>query len=351
MGHFEKPEIFRSVLMKNGREKILSFDSLLIGYSYGRYSNILLPPLTSCALKGELIALIGQNGIGKSTFLRTIAGLQKSLGGEIRIKNRQLYEYGRYGLAHNIGYISTEPVRVSNMKVSDLVALGRYSHTDWTGKLKGIDRDLVNEAIEKVGLNSLTNRFINELSDGERQRAMIARVLAQDAEILVMDEPTAYLDIRSKYEIVHLLHDLSRNKGKTVIFSTHDLLTAINESDKIWLALKDSFTEGAPEDLVLNGSFNKLFDSSVVNFSVADASFTFSRSRMRGKVTVDGEGVFRYWTEKAANRAGFEISNDHSGIRIKITMDDDEQKWLVYAETTVIEFSSLYHLVNWLNAR
>ena len=122
-----------------------------------------------------------------------------------------------------IGYISTEPVRVSNMRVSDLVSLGRYPHTNWTGKLEKEDHDMVNEAIEKVGLQNLTGRFINELSDGERQRAMIARVLAQDTEILVMDEPTAFLDIRSKYEIVHLLHDLSRTRGKTIIFSTHDL--------------------------------------------------------------------------------------------------------------------------------
>lgn len=351
MGHYADPEIFRRIMMENVREKILSFNSLLIGYNYGKSSNVLLPPLTSFALKGELIALIGQNGIGKSTFLRTIAGLQGSLGGEILIKNKQIGEYGRYDLANNIGYISTEPVRVSNMKVYDLVALGRYPHTDWTGKLKNNDREIVNEAIEKVGLNRLTNRFINELSDGERQRAMIARVLAQDAEILVMDEPTAFLDIRSKYEIVHLLHDLSKNKGKTIIFSTHDLSTAISESDKVWLALGDSFTEGAPEDLVLNGSFNKLFDSSVVNFSVADASFKFIKRQMHGKVTVDAEGVLRYWTEKAANRAGFETSNDHSGIRIKVILDDDEQKWLVYTETTVIEFESLYQLVNWLNTR
>jgi iron complex transport system ATP-binding protein len=209
----------------------------------------------------------------------------------------------------------------------------------------------VDEAIGKVGLQKLTGRFINELSDGERQRAMIARVLAQDAEILIMDEPTAYLDIRSKYEIVHLLHDLSRNRGKTIIFSTHDLVTAISESDKVWLTLPDSFIVGAPEDLVLNGSFNKLFDSSVVNFSASDASFTFINREVRGKVTVEADGIVRYWTEKAANRAGFETSNDHSGLWIKFVIDDDEQKWLVYTENPVIEFSSLYQMVNWLNAR
>jgi iron complex transport system ATP-binding protein len=329
-------------------EKILTLDSLVIGYGSGKDANILLPALSSSASEGELIALIGQNGIGKSTLLRTITGLQKPMSGKVVLKGKDLSEFNRYDLAAIIGYISTEPVRVSNMRVSDLVALGRYPHTNWTGKLAKTDHLMINEAIEKVGLQNLTGRFINELSDGERQRAMVARLLAQDAEIFVMDEPTAFLDIRSKYEIVHLLHDLSRTRGKTIIFSTHDLLTAISESDKVWLALKDSFYEGAPEDLILNGSFDRLFDSSVVKFSPSDASFSFSRE-MRGKVFIEASGIDRYWTEKAANRAGFEISADHSAIRIKVSDDDESRKWLVYKDNTVIEFDSVYRMVNWLN--
>jgi iron complex transport system ATP-binding protein len=330
-------------------KKILTLQSLVIGYGRGKDASILLPPLTSSASKGELIALIGQNGIGKSTLLRTITGLQQPLSGKVLINGKDLNDYHRYTLAGLIGYISTEPVRVSNMTVFDLVALGRYPHTNWTGKFEKKDYDLVGEAIEKVGLQNLAGRFINELSDGERQRAMIARVLAQDAEILVMDEPTAFLDIRSKYEVVHLLHDLSRSRGKTIIFSTHDLLTAISESDKVWLALKDSFAEGAPEDLILSGSFDKLFDTSVVRFSPSDASFSFSRW-MRGKVSVEASGIDRYWTEKAANRAGFEISNDHSGIRIRVEDEDDGRKWLIYSGDFVTEFDSVYKMVNWLNS-
>jgi iron complex transport system ATP-binding protein len=332
-----------------GNGKILTLDSLLIGYGSGREANMLLPHLSMSVTKGELIALIGQNGIGKSTLLRTITGLQQPVSGRVVLNGRDLAEFNRYDLAAIIGYISTEPVRVSNMRVSDLVSLGRYPHTNWTGKLGKNDLEKINEAIEKVGLEKLTGRFINELSDGERQRAMVARVLAQDAEILVMDEPTAFLDIRSKYEIIHLLHDLSRTRGKTIIFSTHDLLTAISESDKVWLALKDSFTEGAPEDLILNGSFNRLFDESVVRFSPSDASFSFSR-KMRGKVCIEASGIDRYWTEKAANRAGFEILGDQSGIKIRVTVDDEGKKWLVYKESSVIEFDTVYKMVNWLNS-
>jgi iron complex transport system ATP-binding protein len=326
-------------------EKILSVESLLIGYRSGRETQILLPSLTTSVNRGEMIALIGQNGIGKSTLLRTITGLQPALGGSIIIKKKKLEEYNRFDLAKTIGYISTEQVRASNMKVIDLVSLGRYPHTNWTGRFEKEDHALVEDAICKTGLNKLRERYINELSDGERQRAMIARVLAQDAEILVMDEPTAFLDIRSRYEIVHLLHDLSVNRGKTIIFSTHDLLTAINESDRIWLTFSDSFSEGAPEDLILNGSFDALFDNSVVKFNIADASIVYQKE-LRGKVKVEATGVARYWTGKAVNRAGFSVSDEDPGIIIRVS--PDAKNWSVENGPVVNRFSTIYDLVSWL---
>jgi len=331
-------------------DNILSFSSLLIGYRSGRNKNILLPPLNAFAQKGELIAVIGENGIGKSTLLRTITGLQEPLGGKVFLGDKPLDELPRYALAKKIGYISTEPVRVTNMKVYDLVSLGRYPHTNWLGKLYADDHAIVADAIEKVGLQPLLNRYINELSDGERQRAMIARVLAQDTEILVMDEPTAFLDIRSRYEIVHLLHDLSKTRQKTIIFSTHDLLTAISDSDKIWLTLKDSFIDGAPEDLIINGVFDRLFGDSSVKFNQSDGSFSLKRA-MQGNVFVDARGVDRYWTEKAVNRAGFGISADQAEIKVSITGKGDAKKWIVSDRELKSEFKSIYELVNWLNDR
>jgi iron complex transport system ATP-binding protein len=334
--------------MKSSREKILSIESLLIGYKSGRNRNILFPPVNAQAVKGELIAVIGQNGVGKSTLLRTIAGLQNAIDGLILLKNRRLEEFSRYDLAQNIGYISTEPIRVSNMTVQDLVSLGRYPHTNWMGKLSIHDHETISYAVEKVGMGNFAGRYINELSDGERQRAMIARILAQDTDVMVMDEPTAFLDIRSKYEIVHLLHDLSKNKGKTIIFSTHDLLTAISESDKIWLILKESFIEGAPEDLILQGAFNLLFDNSLVDFSSSDGSFTFRR-KMHRKIFVDADGIEKYWTGKAVNRAGFEISNDPAGAEFRISKRENHKKWIVLTGSGTYEFESVYELVNWLN--
>ncbi len=326
--------------------KILSLDALMIGYRSGRETMSLLPPLTAAVMKGELIALLGQNGIGKSTLLRTITALQAPLGGSVTIKDKKIEDYQRFELAKTIGYISTEQVRAAGMKVIDLVSLGRYPHTNWTGRFEDADHLVVAEAIEKTGLERLKERYINELSDGERQRAMIARVLAQDAEILVMDEPTAFLDIRSRYEIVHLLHDLTVNRGKTIIFSTHDMLTAINESDRIWLTFRDSFNEGAPEDLILNGSFDRLFDSSVVKFNIADATFVYQKE-LKGKVKIEASGISRYWTEKAVNRAGFSVTDKAPGIVIRVT-EEGIMKWTVEGPYGSTGFSSVYELVNWL---
>lgn len=247
------------------KSDIISFDSLLIGYGSGRHKRALLPPLSAAAETGEFIAVIGRNGVGKSTLLRTITGLQTPLGGTILINGSSIESISSKIIAQAAGYISTEVVRVSNMSVFDLVALGRFPHTNWIGSIDRASRDAINEALEKTGMKGFSTRYVSELSDGERQRAMIARLLAQDTPLMVMDEPTAFLDIPGKYDVVNLLHNLTRD-GRTIIFSTHDLNIAVNMSDKIWLILKDGLISGSPEELIKNGSFSSLFESSLFGF-------------------------------------------------------------------------------------
>jgi iron complex transport system ATP-binding protein len=348
MGYSPEQKILRHILMEAKRE-ILAFKSLLIGYITGKNRKILLPPLNALAYHGELIAVIGENGIGKSTLLRTITGLQKAIGGDVNINGKPIGSYSRIDFALNIGYISTEPVKVSNMKVFDLVALGRFPHTDWLGKLSDHDHEIIMDSIEKVGMQLFVNSYITELSDGERQRVMIARVLAQDTDLLVMDEPTAFLDIKSKYEIVHLLHDLSKKRGKTIIFSTHDLNIAVGEADKIWLILKNSFEEGAPEDLIIGGAFDKLFKDSLVRFNQTDGSFTF-RNELKGHINLTGDGLSKLWTEKALNRAGYSVNGENAAISINVISGKNGTSWHLENNLVKKEFHSVYDLVNWLSS-
>jgi iron complex transport system ATP-binding protein len=328
-------------------KNILSVDSLRIGYGSGKNQNVLLPPLNANADFGELIAVIGRNGIGKSTLLRTLTGLQQPLGGEISYYGKNIKDYTRIELAQKVGYISTEIVKVSNMRVYDLVALGRFPHTNWIGKEGLRDHEVIVESLKKTSMSSFAQKFISELSDGERQKAMIARILAQDTGIMVMDEPTAFLDVASKYEILNLMHKLSGSGTKTIIFSTHDLQMAISQADKIWLILENELIEGSPEDLMLAGEFDHLFDSSTVMFNSADGTFSF-RSDTRGAVYLEGEGSKRYWTEKAINRGGFKVSKEKTFPFIILPAENNPH-WKLVNESDIEEFSSLYDLMKCMN--
>ncbi len=278
--------------------------------------------------------------------MRTITGLQPLLGGNIFISGRNVSEYPRLELAQKLGFISTEIVKVANMKVYELVSLGRFPYTNWLGNIDLTDHEIIMDSIEKAGMQNLYNRNISELSDGERQRAMVARVLAQDTEVMIMDEPTAFLDIKSKYEIVNLMHELTKEKGKTIIFSTHDLNIAVGQADKIWLTLDDRLIEGAPEDLIIEGSFDNLFNSSVVGFNASDGSFSFRRED-KGALFVEGNGNKRNWTEKALMRAGFSVSELPSDLVIKVP-GEDFKKWIIAAPGQSFEFASILEMVRWL---
>ena len=329
--------------MKKDKYPILTLDSLVIGYRSGRSIMPLLPPLAAAAEKGELIAVIGRNGIGKSTLLRTLAGVHPSLGGDVVYSGRSIKDHSGAELAKKVGYISTEIVRGGHMTVYELVALGRYPHTNWFGRISRKDNERIIEALEMAGLSGFFGRFISELSDGERQKAMIARLLAQDTTVMVMDEPTAFLDIGSRYEILHLLHTLTRKNKKTILFSTHDLHTAISQADKIWLISEQKLIEGSPEDLILNGAFDTLFETPHVKFDTESGSYIFKGEESL-LIFVEGKGNMKLWTEKAIMRAGFSASSVKTNPYI-IVPDDASKKWRLVSETSTLEFDTIYDLL------
>jgi iron complex transport system ATP-binding protein len=328
--------------------EILLLDSLEIGYTSGRTKKILLPPVNATALEGELIAVIGKNGIGKSTLLKTITGLLPLVAGNIAINGKNIKEYSRIELSGMVGYISTEIVKVSNMTVYDLVALGRYPHTNWFGRIDARNHLAVNDALSRAGMIEFSGRQLTELSDGERQRAMIALVLAQDTKLIVMDEPTAFLDIKSKYEIIHLLKELTRQKQKTIVYSTHDFSTAISQADKIWLMLENDLIEGAPEDIMLRGSFNSLFNTSVVKFNKDDGTFSIS-TEGKGRISVSGKGKNDYWTRKAITRAGYTINDsDSDSVPLIESPSSESECWKFTGRGISAGFDTIYDLIGWM---
>ncbi len=238
--------------------QVILLEDLEIGYRQGRKQKSLTDPMNCRAGEGELIALMGRNGCGKSTLLRTLVGLQEPLGGRIKLEGRLLGNFHRRELSRLLGYISTEPIRVQGLRVRDLVAIGRYPHTGWFAGLSEQDREKIGEAISITSLGELAERDLDELSDGERQRAMIARALAQDTRILVLDEPTAYLDLTHRYEIIALLGRLSNRHGKTIVFSSHDLQLNLQVADRIWLMDGMGIREGSPAELIRGGELEKV---------------------------------------------------------------------------------------------
>lgn len=327
------------------QNNILKIRDLGIGYpSKKALNNVLFNHINISGNSGELIALVGKNGIGKSTLLRNIIGLQEPIEGSVLFDNKTIKSYQRSEFARLVSFVSTEIVNVSNLKVFDLVALGRFPHTNWFGKLKSSDVIRSTRALDLVGMGSYAKKNINEISDGERQRVMIARTLAQDTKIIVLDEPTAFLDLPNKYEIVHLLNKLSKEENKTIIFSTHDLNIAIQEADKIWLMLNDQMFEGAPEDLILNEIFNKLFKNSNLNFDKTKGDFRMKRKHIE-KMGLSGDGVYYTWTKKALERLGFSVEKGNESIQhVKVELRNDSCKWILSSGEKNEFFESIYDL-------
>ena len=215
---------------------------------------------------GELTALVGRNGTGKSTLLRTIAALARPQKGHITIGGKDSAELSMREVASRIAFVSTEDVRVQNLHVWDVVSLGRAPYTNWVGRLTEEDKAKVRESLRLVGMEAFAEASMDSLSDGERQRVMIARALAQDTPIILLDEPTAFLDLPNKYEICLLLKKLAHKEGKCILFSTHDLSIAIELCDTIAVIEGGKFHYGTAEMLIEEGVMQRIFNSAQIEF-------------------------------------------------------------------------------------
>ncbi|MDR2814882.1 MAG: ABC transporter ATP-binding protein [Prevotellaceae bacterium] len=236
----------------------IALNDLRIGYAAKSATREVFPAFSAAADRAELVALLGRNGLGKSTLLRTITGLQPPLGGDVHILGKNIRACPLRTLATQISYVSTDNVKVGNLKVFDLVSLGRYPYTGWFGTLSQKDRDVVMQSLAMVGMEAYAWRNTSRLSDGERQRVMIARALAQDTPIIVLDEPTAFLDLPNRYEVVLLLKRLAREQQRAVLFSTHDLSIALKIADKVWVMCDGEFYQGSPQAIMRGNVLDKV---------------------------------------------------------------------------------------------
>ena len=313
---------------------ILETRGLAIGYRQHRRPVCVVADGINVALSaGRFVCLLGPNGAGKSTLIRTVAGMQTPIEGTIFIAGKPLHEISARALAQRMSLVLTQRVAVGMMPVLSFVALGRHPYTNWTGRLRREDEEAVCRAITDVGIESLAGRPVCELSDGERQKVKIARALAQEPQVMILDEATAFLDLPRRVELMSLLKRLAHESGRAVLLATHDLDLALRSADRLWLLPSGGpLREGVPEDLVLDDAFSATFSDGAIAFDKGSGAFVVA-SREKGMVSLQGDGTPAMWTYRALERAGYRVvSNGAAGISVQILLENGRPVWLLSDE-------------------
>jgi len=286
---------------------LLTTDSLSIGYRENNFMKILQQDQSLKLHEGDMVCLIGPNGCGKSTLIRTLSGIQPALSGIISIMGRDSSGLSFSDISRLISTVLTDRTAVDQITVEEIVALGRYNFTNWLGILSGRDQAIVDDSIIKVGLEALKTHTYATLSDGEKQRSFIAKALAADTPILLLDEPTAHLDLPNRVEILSLLRNLTRTSGHAVLVSTHDLDLALQLADEIWLMLPDrTMLCGTPEEIKQGRHLDQVFGNDSVYFNEETGSFTLKTDK-RKSVNLIGNGTLAEAARMAFHRLGFDI--------------------------------------------
>ena len=256
-----------------GSHIVLETQNLKIGYRKKHQETVIASGIDINVRKGELVAVIGVNGVGKSTFLRTLSGIQPALEGNVLINGEDRKDLSSEKLAVLISLVLTEQPLSKNLGVAELVALGRQPYTNWIGSLSAEDKQKVTHALQLVNIENIQHTKCYELSDGQLQKVLIARALAQDTPIMILDEPTSHLDMYHKAQVLKLLKQLSVQTGKAILFATHEINLALELCDKIILMKPEEVVEGSPEELIQKGAFESIFPSDLIFFDSNTRSF------------------------------------------------------------------------------
>lgn len=330
----------------------LKLSDITIGYPDKNRTKTVQNNLNLAADRGELIALIGKNGCGKSTLIRSISCLQPIYSGIISLDNKDLVNLKPEKRARLLSVVLTSQHSVASFNVRELISIGRDPYTGWLGSLTDRDNEIISEAMKMTYLEGFDDRNIHELSDGERQRVFIARALAQDTPLILLDEPTSHLDLPNRINILLLLQKLARNTGKTIIISTHELETAMQVADKLWLMENGKgVIVGAPEDLVLNGSFEDIFNHSSYEFDKEYGSFIVQKNLDKYITTHVNkpDGLMARWTTKALSRKGYKIISD---APVELFVNEKDRSWTLKFNDKVVVAHSIevaLKLLSYLN--
>lgn len=290
------------------KSPVIETSQLSIGYPLKNgKKKVVLDKLNLSLYAGEVTCLLGLNGAGKSTLLRTLGGFQQALHGNIHLQGKPLKLFPPSDISLIIGVVLTEKTNAGGITVYELVSLGRHPYTGFFGLLKKHDREVIEQSLDAAGIAHKANNYVAELSDGERQKAMIAKTLAQECPIILLDEPTAFLDVTSRIETMVLLRKLAKEQQKTILLSTHDMDLAIQMGDRLWLLEKGRTTAcGTPEDLILSGEFESFFSKEGILFDPSTGKLnTIAPTKSIG---VEGDFTTSYWVGNALIRNGWKPS-------------------------------------------
>ncbi len=330
-------------------EAVIVGRDLAVGYRQERgVAKTVLSAIDLQLHRGEFACLLGPNGAGKSTLLRTLAGTQPELHGAVTIGGVALHRLPKKALAQRLSVVLTDRLQVGNLTVYELISLGRFPYTGLRGRLTPRDHQAVRWAIQVTHLTDLTHQPVTELSDGQRQRVMIARALAQEPEFLLLDEPTAFLDLPTRVEITGLLRRLARQTGLAVLMSTHDLDLALRTADTLWLITEDGqFLCGVPEDLVLNGAFEATFASAELDFDREVGGFRYRQEQV-AEVLLEADGLAGLWLRRALERAGYAVVTAfmNGSVPVKITATPGNSsgalpEWKIESAAGVVRFGEI----------
>lgn len=292
---------------------VIETQGLSIGYiRKGGKRKLVHDGLNLRLYRGEVTCLLGLNGSGKSTLLRTLAGFLPPLAGEIRLLGKPLGDYSQQELALTAGVVLTEQTNAGGITVYDLVSLGRHPYTGFFSQLKPRDHQAIRASLEAAGIVHKAQSYVAELSDGERQKAMIAKTLAQECPVILLDEPTAFLDVTSRIETMILLRRLAREQQKSILLSTHDIDSALQMGDRLWLLeTARPLLAGTPEDLILGGAFSRFFTREGITFDPSTGKLTAGSAGI--PVGIDGDANTSFWAGNALVRNGFQPSAPSPG--------------------------------------